>query len=155
MRSCYGRGAPLRAGIYVACLSAFLFFGYGEDRQQSSRALSSILTFRRPRVDFSGETVLRHRSLMCDSVFGGILQDKSWLEQFGYRKYSNATCGGWGGMIKGCLSAQGRLIDELPLWHSRPLRHVASLYLHVMKDMLTPRSQLRTSRPASPLARTV
>lgn len=30
MRSCYGRGAPLRGGIYVACLSAFLFFGYDQ-----------------------------------------------------------------------------------------------------------------------------
>ncbi|KXT07092.1 hypothetical protein AC578_2465 [Pseudocercospora eumusae] len=30
MRRCYGRGAPLRAGIYVACLSAFLFFGYDQ-----------------------------------------------------------------------------------------------------------------------------
>jgi len=27
MRSCYGRGAPLRWAVYAACLSAFLFFG--------------------------------------------------------------------------------------------------------------------------------
>ncbi|EMD00332.1 hypothetical protein BAUCODRAFT_102843 [Baudoinia panamericana UAMH 10762] len=30
MRTCYGRGAPLRAAIYAACLSAFLFFGYDQ-----------------------------------------------------------------------------------------------------------------------------
>ncbi|SMR47983.1 unnamed protein product [Zymoseptoria tritici ST99CH_3D1] len=30
MRTCYPRGAPLRAAIYVACLSAFLFFGYDQ-----------------------------------------------------------------------------------------------------------------------------
>lgn len=30
MRTCYGRGAPLRGAIYVACLSAFLFFGYDQ-----------------------------------------------------------------------------------------------------------------------------
>ncbi|KAF2162131.1 hypothetical protein M409DRAFT_69342 [Zasmidium cellare ATCC 36951] len=30
MRRCYGRGAPLRAALYVACLSAFLFFGYDQ-----------------------------------------------------------------------------------------------------------------------------
>ncbi|PIB00072.1 Sugar transporter STL1 [Cercospora beticola] len=30
MRRCYGRGAPLRAGLYVCCLSAFLFFGYDQ-----------------------------------------------------------------------------------------------------------------------------
>jgi len=30
MRSCYGRGAPLRWAVYAACLSAFLFFGYDQ-----------------------------------------------------------------------------------------------------------------------------
>lgn len=30
MRSIFGRGAPLRAAIYAACLSAFLFFGYDQ-----------------------------------------------------------------------------------------------------------------------------
>lgn len=30
MRSIFGRGASLRAAIYVACLSAFLFFGYDQ-----------------------------------------------------------------------------------------------------------------------------
>ena len=30
MRTCYGRGKPLRAAIYAACLSAFLFFGYDQ-----------------------------------------------------------------------------------------------------------------------------
>ncbi|KAJ4290580.1 hypothetical protein N0V90_010797 [Kalmusia sp. IMI 367209] len=46
MRSCYGRGAPLRAAIYACCLSAFLFFGYDQ------------------------------------GVFGGLLQNKDWLNQF-------------------------------------------------------------------------
>ncbi|KAK4992361.1 hypothetical protein LTR50_001119 [Elasticomyces elasticus] len=30
MRNCYGRGKPLQAAIYAACLSAFLFFGYDQ-----------------------------------------------------------------------------------------------------------------------------
>lgn len=30
MRQCYGRGKPLQAAIYAACLSAFLFFGYDQ-----------------------------------------------------------------------------------------------------------------------------
>lgn len=30
MRTCYGRGAPLRAAVYAACLSAFVFFGYDQ-----------------------------------------------------------------------------------------------------------------------------
>lgn len=42
------RGGPLRAAIYAACLSAFLFFGYDQ------------------------------------GVFGGLLQNKHWLEQFNH-----------------------------------------------------------------------
>lgn len=30
MRTCYGRGRPLRFAIYAACLSAFVFFGYDQ-----------------------------------------------------------------------------------------------------------------------------
>lgn len=30
MRTCYGRGRPLRAAIYTCCLAAFLFFGYAQ-----------------------------------------------------------------------------------------------------------------------------
>ena len=30
MRNCYGRGRPLRAAVYAACLSAFVFFGYDQ-----------------------------------------------------------------------------------------------------------------------------
>ena len=30
MRQCYGRGRPIQAAIYTACLSAFLFFGYDQ-----------------------------------------------------------------------------------------------------------------------------
>lgn len=30
MRSCYGRGRPLRAAIQTCCLAAFLFFGYDQ-----------------------------------------------------------------------------------------------------------------------------
>lgn len=48
MRAMYGRGAPLRAAIYAACLAAFLFFGYDQ------------------------------------GVFGGLLQNKHWLDQFGH-----------------------------------------------------------------------
>jgi hypothetical protein len=33
----YGRGTPLRAAIYVVCLSAFLFFGYGTAHHISLR----------------------------------------------------------------------------------------------------------------------
>lgn len=48
MRSCYGRGTPLKAAIYACCLSAFLFFGYDQ------------------------------------GVFGGLLQNKDWLNQFNH-----------------------------------------------------------------------
>lgn len=30
MRTIFGRGKPLRIAIYVACLSAFVFFGYDQ-----------------------------------------------------------------------------------------------------------------------------
>lgn len=30
MRTIFGRGRPLQAGIYVVCLTAFLFFGYDQ-----------------------------------------------------------------------------------------------------------------------------
>jgi hypothetical protein len=30
MRTMFGRGAPLRAAVYTACLSAFVFFGYDQ-----------------------------------------------------------------------------------------------------------------------------
>ncbi|KAI5235199.1 putative Myo-inositol transporter 1 [Aureobasidium subglaciale] len=64
MRTCYGRGAPLRWAVYLCCLSAFLFFGYVPARDQGYSMLSST-----PSYD--------------QGVLGGILENPDFRHQFG------------------------------------------------------------------------
>lgn len=71
MRSCYGRGAPLRAAIYCCCLSAFLFFGYDQG------VFGGLLEnpdwqrqFNRPRDVITGITV---SSYCLGAFFGCVL----------------------------------------------------------------------------------
>lgn len=71
MRSCYGRGAPLRAAIYAACLSAFLFFGY--DQGVFSGLLENenwLDQFNHPKDTTTGITV---SSYCLGALFGCIL----------------------------------------------------------------------------------
>lgn len=71
MRSCYGRGAPLRAAIYACCLSAFLFFGY--DQGVFSGLLENadwLDQFNHPRDVIVGITV---SSYCLGALFGCIL----------------------------------------------------------------------------------
>lgn len=70
MRSCYDRGASLRAAIYACCLSAFLFFGY--DQGVFGGILENedwLNTFHHPRDTITGITV---SSYCLGALFGCI-----------------------------------------------------------------------------------
>lgn len=70
-RSCYGRGAPLRAAIYACCLSAFLFFGY--DQGVFGGLLQNkdwLAQFNHPRDTITGIIV---SSYCLGALFGCIL----------------------------------------------------------------------------------